>query len=148
VQAKFNSEMTFQFRNLPLTSIHPNAFAAARAAEAAGLQNKYFEMHDKLYEGQSAWSSSTSPVKIFQDYAKALGLDMTKFNSDYSSSRVNTAINADLDAFKKTGKPQGTPSIFINGENIELARFTDPTTGAPNAEKISKVIQDKIDKAR
>src|SRR5690348_13395070 len=52
VAAKYNDKVVFQFRNLPLTSIHPNAFAAARAAEAAGLQGKYWEMHDLLYENQ------------------------------------------------------------------------------------------------
>jgi protein-disulfide isomerase len=63
----------FQFRNLPLTSIHQNAFAGARAAEAAGLQGKYFEMHDLLYQNQSSWSESNSPINAFQGYAKTLG---------------------------------------------------------------------------
>src|SRR3954468_1948534 len=51
---QFSQDIHFQFRNLPLVQIHPNAFAAARAAEAASLQGKYWQMHDTLYE-QSNW---------------------------------------------------------------------------------------------
>jgi protein-disulfide isomerase len=116
----------FQFRNLPLISIHQNAFAGARAAEAAGLQNKYWQMHDMLYENQNAWSQSSNPLSIFQGYAKQLGL--------------NTA------EFKKTGKDQATPTFFINGKYVANSEFSDPSTGAPNADKIQKVINDAITK--
>ncbi len=104
-------------------------------------------MHDKLYEGQDSWASSSSPLKTFQAYAQGLGLDMTQFNNDYASDKVNKSINADLDAFKQTGKPQATPTIFINGQYVELTKFTDPTTGAPQADKIEQIIQSYIDKA-
>jgi protein-disulfide isomerase len=134
----------FQFRNLPLSSIHQNAFAAARAAEAAGLQGKYWEMHDVLYENQNSWSESNSPISAFEGYAKALGLNAAQFKADYSSGKVNDAINADLAEFGKTKQSQATPSFFINGKYIENAQFTDPATGAPTAEKITKVINDTI----
>jgi protein-disulfide isomerase len=136
----------FQFRNLPLTSIHQNARAAARAAEAAGLQGKYWEMHDKLYENQNSWSESTSPINIFQNYAKDLGLNVTQFQADYSSSKVNDAINADMGEFVKTKQSQATPTFFLNGKYIENAQFTDPGTGAPSAAKITQVINDAIAK--
>src|ERR1700721_4318235 len=54
VVSMYNSQITFQFRNFPLTSIHPNAFAGARAAEAAGLMGKFWQMHDLLYEQNEA----------------------------------------------------------------------------------------------
>jgi protein-disulfide isomerase len=136
----------FQFRNLPLVSIHQNAFAGARAAEAASLQNKYFEMHDILYENQNAWSQSNNPLSIFQGYAKQLGLNMTQFNSDYSSSKVNDAINADLAEFKKTGQQQATPTFFLDGKYIANTEFSDPSTGAPSPDKIQKVINGEIAK--
>jgi protein-disulfide isomerase len=136
----------FQFRNLPLTSIHQNAFAAARAAEAAGFQGKYFEMHDTLYENQNAWSESNSPVNVFNSFAKNLGLNVTQFKADYLSSKVNDAINADLAAFAKTKQQQATPTFFLDGKYVANSEFSDPSTGAPSAEKISKIINDAIAK--
>jgi protein-disulfide isomerase len=136
----------FQFRNLPLTSIHQNAFAGARAAEAAGLQGKYFEMHDMLYENQTSWSESSSPINFFEKYAKSLGLNVTQFKNDYSSGKVNDAINADVAAFKATKQQQATPTFFINGKYVANSEFSDPASGAPSAEKITKVINDAIAK--
>lgn len=142
--AKFSNDIHFQFRNLPLTSIHQNAFAAARAAEAAGLQNKYWQMHDLLYENQNTWSSSNNPLSFFQSYAKQIGLNVTQFNSDYSSGKVNDAINADLAAFAKTGKPQATPTFFLDGKYIDNKQLADPQTGEPSVDKISQIINDAI----
>jgi protein-disulfide isomerase len=99
-----------------------------------------------LYENQNAWSQSSNPLSIFQGYAKQLGLNTAQFNTDYSSSKVNDAINADLAEFKKTGKDQATPTFFINGKYVANSEFSDPSTGAPNADKIQKVINDAITK--
>ena len=144
VAAKYSKQIFFQFRNLPLTSTHQNAFASARAAEAAGLQGKYWEMHAQLYQNQSSWSSSSSPLEKFKSYAQAIELDMAKFEKDYASEAVNDAINADLDEFKKTGQPQSTPTIFIDGQAIENSAMVDPATGAPSVEKISALIDKAI----
>lgn len=115
---KYNKDIQFQFRNFPLTSIHPNARAAARAAEAAGLQNKYWEMHDLLYEQQNTWESSNSVITIFEGYARQLGLDVTRFKADFASEKVNKVINADFAEGTKLGI-QGTPTFFIQGKKIE-----------------------------
>jgi len=143
VAQKYQKEIFFQFRNLPLVSIHQNAFAAARAAEAAGKQNKYWQMYNKLYENQSTWSSSSNALNFFKSYAKAIGLDGSQFEKDYASASINDAINADLDAFDKTGQPQATPTFFINGKYIANSEFSDSSTGAPSVEKFST----QIDKA-
>jgi len=136
----------FQFRNLPLTSIHQNAFAAARAAEAAGMQGKYFEMHDMLYQNQNSWSESSSPIDFFTTYAKNLGLNVTQFKSDYSSTKANDSINADQSEFKKTGQQQATPTFFINGKYVANSNLVDPATGAPTADKITQYINAEIAK--
>src|SRR3954469_14913899 len=94
VQNEFNEEIKFQFRNFPLVSIHQNAFAGARAAEAASLQGKFWQMHDILYDNQMTWSQSNDPSSFFIQYARQLGLNITKFKQDYASSRVNDVINA------------------------------------------------------
>jgi protein-disulfide isomerase len=136
----------FQFRNLPLSSIHQNAFAGARAAEAAGLQGKYWDMHDTLYENQNAWSQSSSPINIFEGYAKSLGLNITQFKADYLSSKVNDAINADTAAFNKTKQEMATPTFFLDGKYVANSEFSDSSTGGPSAEKINKYINDAIAK--
>jgi len=121
--------ITFQFRNLPLTSLHPNAFAGARAAESAGLMGKFWQMHDLLYQESSAyyasnetsasWVSSTSPLTYFDAFAKQLGLNVTTFNNDYASTQVNNFINSDVAAFAKTGAQEATPTFFLNGKQIQ-----------------------------
>jgi protein-disulfide isomerase len=145
---QYASDAYFQFRNLPLSAIHPNAFAAARAAEAAGLQNKYWQMHDKLYENQSSWNSQSNPQPTFDSFAQQLGLNVSKFDQNYSSSQVNDAINADLAAFNRTGKEKATPTFFLNGVYIANDNFIDPQTGGPTADKIGQVLKAAIDKKK
>jgi protein-disulfide isomerase len=142
---QYSSDIQFQFSNLPLTSIHQNAFAGARAAEAAGLQNKFWQMHDKLYENQNGWASSSSPLDIFSQYAQQIGLNVSQFKSDYASGKVNDTINADLAAFDKTHQDKATPTFFLNGKFLPNSQLTDPQTGAP-ADKIGAVLKAAIDK--
>jgi protein-disulfide isomerase len=131
VEQKYNDQITFQFRNLPLLQIHQNAFAAARAAEAAGLQNKFWEMYDKLYENQDSWSSSKDPLSVFTQYATQIGLKTDTFKTDFASSSVNDAINADIKEFNKTGAEMSTPTFFLDGKKIspksvdEFSKFID-----------------------
>lgn len=146
VTAKYAEDIYFQFRNLPLVSIHQNAFAAARAAEASGMQNKYWQMYDKLYENQNQWSSSSNPVSFFKLYAKDIGLNASKFDTDYASGKVNDSINADVAAFKKTGQEQATPTFFLNSKYISNNSLSDPQTGSPSLEKFSALIDQEIAK--
>jgi protein-disulfide isomerase len=118
VEQKYNDQITFQFRNLPLIQIHQNAFAAARAAEAAGMQNKFWEMHDKLYQNQESWSSNSNPLSVFTQYATQIGLNTDKFKTDFASSAVNDSINADIKEFNKTGVETSTPTFFLDGKKI------------------------------
>jgi protein-disulfide isomerase len=144
VQAQNNEQIYFQFRNLPLTAIHQNAFAGARAAEAAGLQGKFWQMHDKLYENQNAWVSSSSPIDIFGQYAQQLGLNVTQFKTDYASGKVNDTINSDLAAFDKTGQDKATPTFYLNGKYLPNTGLVDPSTGAPSVDKINAAVQAEI----
>lgn len=121
---QYKDKIQFQFRNLPLTQIHKNAFAGARAAEAASLQGKFWQMHDKLYDNQdpngaSGWVASNDPLNdYFVNFARQIGLNVSKFKTDYSSQQVNDTINADLAAFKKTGAEEATPAFFLDGKQI------------------------------
>ncbi len=121
VQAQFNDEIKFQFRNYPLTNLHPNAFAAARAAEAADQQGKFWEMHDALYEDANwqTWTTAKDPVVYFNQYAADLKLNAAQFKKDFGSSKINNLINADMAAGTKL-KVSGTPSFFLNGKKVEI----------------------------
>ena len=121
VQQEFNDKIFFQFRNFPLTSVHVNAFAGARAAEAAGLQNKFWEMHDALYDSSNwqVWSTASDPTPYFNQYAQQLGLNMTQFKADFGSSKVNDLVNADMTAGNKLNI-QGTPTFFLDGKQITV----------------------------
>lgn len=134
VKKDYGDEITFQFRHFPLVQIHPNAFLAARAAEAAGMQGKFFEMHDLLYENQDSWKAAGSVTTVFEGYAEQLGLDLEKFKADVISEQVNATINADIKAGQAIGA-NSTPTFAINGQKIE-----NPTT----LEEFKKVIDDAI----
>ncbi len=120
---KYKDQVSFQFRNLPLTQIHPNALAAARAAQAASNQNKFWEMHDMLYRGQSAWVNSKTASTVFESYAKDLKLDLAKFKIDAASEATNSTINADKAEFRKLNLPLETPTFLIDGKKVEIAKL-------------------------
>jgi len=145
VEEKYNTQIKFQFRNLPLVSIHPNAFAGARAAEAADLQGKFWQMHDMLYESQDwqDWSTSSNPDPYFWSYASELGLNLAKFKTDFASTEVNNRIQADLDAFAKTGEEEATPSFFLNGKYIPNSELVD-SSDTPSITAFSNVINAKL----
>ena len=126
VTEKYKGQAAFVFRNFPLTAIHPNALAAAAAAEAAGLQGKYWELHDKLYENQSQWSSLSADKRadFFNDYAKQLGLNIDTFKTDFAGTKVGQKINYDI-AVGKKAKVTATPSIYLNGKTVEQEVWQD-----------------------
>jgi len=120
VTEAYKDKIAFIFRNYPLPTMHPNAKAAAAAAEAAGLQGKYWEMHNRLYETQSGWSSLSTDKRTdtFVSYAKAIGVkDIEKFKTDMGASDVNKKINFDLALGNKAGVT-GTPAFFLNGKLV------------------------------
>lgn len=109
LQQKFGDELTFVFRNFPLVQLHPQALHAAMAAEAAGKQEKFWEMHDIIFENQRSLSDDS-----FLTYAREIGLDINKFKEDFASDEVLAKIEEDLRSGRKAGV-EGTPSFFING---------------------------------
>lgn len=128
---EYSGKITFVFRNFPL-DIHPNARVAAKAAEAAALQGKFWEMHDMLYERQSEWSESKTAATIFIQYAQTLKLNTGVFTKDMDSQKVNDIISRDT-ADATTAHVQATPTFYIN---------TEAFVGVP-----AKEFKDALDKA-
>lgn len=150
VVAQYYNQITFQFRNFPLTSLHPNAFAGARAAEAAALQGKFWQMHDLLYEQNEIyyqsnettknWVGASDPQPYFDQYASQLGLNIAKFNQDYNSNQVDETINADMAEGNKLGI-DATPTFFLDGKQIsvgESASEFDTLISSAIAQKTGK----------
>lgn len=134
-------DILFVFRNLPLTNIHPNALAAATAAEAAGKQGKYFEMHDTLYDNQSTWENATGDQRgsIFEGYAQNIGLNIGQYKKDLVSSDVARKINRDVALAKKAGA-QATPTFVLNGKTLGQDQWS-------TKDAFNKAITDALKKA-
>lgn len=105
------------FREFPLVPSHVHALAAARAAEAAGLQGRFWEMHDMIYEHQKEWHEAFDVRPIFEGYAKSIGLDVQQFASDNTSEIVERRIFLDGKRGHSLGV-QGTPTVFLNGNEV------------------------------
>lgn len=135
VKAKYGDQITFQLRHFPIVSIHPNTMSAHRAAEAAGMQDKFWEMHDLLYERQSAWSDSNNPSAIFKGYAEEIGLDMDRYNTDLVKAEIGSIIQEDLKAGKALDVT-ATPGFVLDGKLIE--------TNPRSVEDFSKLIDEAI----
>lgn len=117
-------ELGFEYRHFPLVAIHPFAVPAAKAAEAAAQQDKFFEMHDKLFENQQIWSRSPNPRAFFEQYAEELGLNMDQFRRQYGASIIDDHIQTEYNAARELGLT-GTPSFFLNGERLEFETYED-----------------------
>lgn len=144
VASEFAQQIHFQFRNFPLTTIHQNAFAGARAAEAAALQNKFWQMHDVLYQNQTQWSGASNPTTFFNQYARQLGLNLDRFKQDYASSQVNNLINADMAAGNKLNIT-GTPTFYLDGKLVDNTKLVD-SSNQPSVSAFEQVIRAEIAK--
>jgi protein-disulfide isomerase len=121
MEQEFGQDIKFVFRHLPLPSIHKNTMAAHRAAEAASLQDKYFEMAQLIYAHQGDWESAANASSIFETYAQELGLDVAKFNEDVKSQAVYNRIKRDIDSATEIAIP-ATPAFILNGQLISVPK--------------------------
>jgi protein-disulfide isomerase len=117
LKQEYGPNLNFVFRNLPLPALHKNALAAAKAAEAARMQNRFWEMHDLLYENQDLWKDDINPQPIFWKFASDLGLDTARFGSDLGDRQVQMRLEADQDAAAELGI-NGTPTILLDGRQL------------------------------
>ncbi len=110
VRRELGDDFVLVYRNFPLVEVHPHALGAAQAAEAAARQDKFWEMHDLLFERQRALADTDLVT-----YARQLGLDEARFATDRGSAPVRSRIDADARSGESSGV-QGTPTLFIDGQ--------------------------------
>jgi protein-disulfide isomerase len=114
----YGNRVQFVFREFPLTQIHDDAQLAAESAEAAGLQGKFWQMHDWLYANQLKWSVVPLTAQtIINDGAQSMSLDMGKFANDRKGSVVAKKIQTDVDGANNAGVDH-TPTFFVNLKQI------------------------------
>lgn len=117
LEKEYDSRLRVVFRNFPL-SMHEHAREAALAAEAAGLQGRFWEMHDVLYREQDFWSKAPNVRELFESYAGTIGLDVDKFRKDMDSEQARARVDAD----RQRGDSLGiklTPTLFINNQPLD-----------------------------
>ena len=131
---EMGSKVAFVYRYFPLRGIHQNAQISAQAGEAAGLQGKFWEMHDILFDNQTVWSDLPNARDTFVKYATNLGLDIERFKRDMDSDAVKNKIENDYQAGIRSGI-NSTPSFFVNGKKI---------TGPQSYEEFKKLIEQAL----
>jgi protein-disulfide isomerase len=116
IERDYASSLRVIFRNFPF-AIHEHAHEAAYAAEAAGLQGRFWEMHDLLYREQAVWAKTKDVQPLFDSYAGMIGLNLERFKKDAGGEQVKTKVESD----RKRGEELGvrnTPTIFINNQSV------------------------------
>jgi protein-disulfide isomerase len=110
VERELSGQVRFAFRHFPLVQVHPNAFGAAAAAEAAGLQDGFWSMHELLFQSQQALEDDD-----LRQYAEQLGLDVARFDEDRVGADVRRRIRRDVETGLASADVRGTPTLFIDG---------------------------------
>lgn len=138
MEKEFGSSLRVIFREFPLVPTHAHALSAARAAEAAGMQGKFWQMHDLIFTNQNSWKDAFDVRPIFEDYATRIGLNLDRYRQDLTSETVQYRIFLDGKRARSLGV-KGTPTVFMNGRDIPFESL------AP--EKLRVLITAEINKA-
>lgn len=123
LEEDFGNDIKFVFRHFPLKQIHKNANIAAVSAESAGRQNKFWEMHDLIFENQDVWSSqgSTEVRETFVGYAEKIDINIEQFKKDIRSKEIQRIVDESYASALKS-RINSTPTFFLNGEKILTPR--------------------------
>lgn len=123
IEHEYGNQVQVVFHHFPLARVHKNALAAAQAAEAARNQNKFWEMHDRLYRNQKEWAELDDPRPVFLSYARQLNLNLEQFTQDMASNQVNQRISADMQRGSSLGVT-GTPTVFLDTHMLRYEATT------------------------
>ena len=129
MEKEFGSKLRVIFREFPLVPAHEHALSAARAAEAAGLQGKFWQMHNLIYTNQNSWKNAFDVRPIFEEYATRIGLNLERYRQDLTSEAVQNRIFLDGKRARALGV-KGTPTVFMNGREVPFESL-EPTKFRP-----------------
>jgi protein-disulfide isomerase len=118
IETEYGDQVKVVFHHFPLMKIHKNALLAAHAAEAARNQNKFWEMHDRLYRNQKEWAELADPKPVFESYARQLNLKLDQFDNDLQSNLIDQKISADIQRGTSHGVT-GTPTVFLDSNLLK-----------------------------
>ncbi len=136
----YGSRIKFIFRNYPLQiPAHDKAYEAAVAAEAAGLQGKFWDMQNLLFTNQQVWTANPEYRKIWEEYASKIGLDVEKFKNDMAGLNAKARVDADM-ARGRALNVSSTPSIYVNGMLIQFEQL--------NIDTIRQIIDGELEKSK
>lgn len=124
LRGEFGDNLRLVFRHFPLRTIHKNADEAGYAAEAAGKQGKFWEMHDLIYKRQTEWKDLGNPESKFTEYANSLDLNAAQFKTDYNSDGIKDKIDQAYSAATKAGL-SATPTFVLNGKKIQPRNYEE-----------------------
>jgi protein-disulfide isomerase len=128
VEKELSGGLRFAFRHFPLTEIHPHALAASAAAEAAALQDRFWDMHELLFHRQKALEDDD-----LRRYAAELDLDVARFDSDRIGTEVLGRVARDVESGEASGEVRGTPTLFIDGvvyrDSYDASRLLEALAG-------------------
>lgn len=140
LRAAYGDRLRIIFRQYPLRiPQHDKAYEAAVAAEAAGMQGKFWDMQNLLFTNQRTWSVSQTYRKTFEDYAQKLGLDVQKFTDDMAGLMTKNRVDSDMQRGDSLGI-NSTPTIYINGKSVQLDDMT--------VEGMRKIIDEELQKSQ
>ncbi len=139
IKSLYGSRIKFVFRNYPLSiPADDKAYEAAVAAEAAGLQGKFWDMQNLLFTNQQAWTAAPTYKEIWKGYAEKIGIDVVKWESDRAGIAAKGRVDADL-ARGKALSVNSTPTLYVNGASIPYTEMSVP--------KLKAIIDAELQKA-
>lgn len=146
VREEYADRILFQVVHYPLTANFQNARAAHRAVEAAAKQDKFWEMHDVLFENRNLWASQfeiSDPIPQIDIFAEEIGLDLEKFKEDFRSAEINNIINEDEKYLRGLlGRDIATPTFILNDEKIVIQ--TTSGSGIPTFQEFAAVLDEAL----
>ena len=116
---RFPDQLALEFHHFPLASIHPNSVFAAVAAESAGEQNRFWEMHDLLFANQDLWANSPNPESLIISFASQLGLDQDLFMRSLRSNEIESRVLRDVNRAREL-RIDAVPAFFLDGRPVPL----------------------------
>lgn len=120
----YGSRIKFIFRNYPLAiAAHDKAYNAAVAAEAAGLQGRFWDMQNLLFTNQQVWTANPDYRRIWEEYASRIGIDVERFKNDMAGLNAKSRVDADMQRGRALNV-NSTPTIFINGVSIPFEQIS------------------------